>query len=358
LLLSALKTAAGLSNAGLGHVATLELLAMATMAGVSGALLKPRFLRQIALTVVVIAALANVVTFVGNAAAITAARLVSGCCSGLLLWLLMNVCVRLPSPARILAFALTVTYSTALLLAMLCSRWLIPTFGPSSVFGCLIVFNLLMVLPALALPGQLREGKGLSDTTSLPRAHWYVVASLGAIVTFEAALTSLWIYFVPVSIEVGHAADRVATAVSVCIACQILGGLTAIVLGRRASYGVVLGATTVIALLGVAIIGRGANAVTYFIAVAAFGFSWRLAVPYHVELLIAAEPSRRFAMFTASAQGLGVAAGPFIASLVVTEDSAYRAIDASGALFLLSLLLLAAVRWRVQSLVSRQTHAS
>jgi len=226
-----------------------------------------------------------------------------------------------------------------------------------SAYGGVVLGLMPLLLSALALPDQL-ETVADSMAGGLPRMSGRVLASLISIMSFEAALTSLWIYFVPVSLEAGHDAEQVATAVGICIGAQILGGLAAIAIGRRLGYGVLLGGATVIALGSVLLIERGADLAIYTIAVATFGFSWRLAVPYHVELMIAADPSRRFAIFTASAQGLGVAAGPFIASLAVTEHSVTRVVDVSSVLFLLSLTLFAIVCWRARGLVSRPVSAS
>jgi MFS family permease len=161
---------------------------------------------------------------------------------------------------------------------------------------------------------------------------------------YEAALTSLWVYFVALSDEIGYPKTIVTLAVDICIAFQILGGLSAALVGRRITYRPVLSICPLLALACIIALSADIGPVPFLVVAAAFGLVWRFAVAYQVEFIIAADPSRRAAMFTMSAQSTGIAIGPFLSSFVVSENSVQHSLAVSGCLFLLSLMLLAIVQ--------------
>jgi len=119
-------------------------------------------------------------------------------------------------------------------------------------------------------------------------------------------------------------------ALSASLAAQVLGGTTATVLAGRSAWFRAL-AGSIAAMIG--LLGAFAllPAVAVFLAAsAAFGFLWMFASPWLTPMAIEADPSRNAALLGPGAALLGCSAGPFLASLVVT-DSDVRACLALGA---------------------------
>jgi hypothetical protein len=343
-------------------VATVESLAGAVVAGIAATKFRPQRLHLLMVMVVLLAGVANILTLIvlkvgGSSNWIMAARLLGGCCNGVLIWVGINMFVRSNSPARLYAIQMTLAIIITLCLATLCSQWLIPRFGGSGAYGCLLGLNVLMIVAALLVPDSFVPIPKSTKKSGLPSGR--ALASLVSALTFEAAFTSLWAYFLPLSTQLGYPKSVANLAISFCIGFQIVGGLCAAVIGNRLSYRTMLSAAFALALLNVASLSAGVGSVPYLISAAAFGLMWRIAIPYQLVFVIATDPSRRSAMLTQTAQAFGIAIGPFISSLFVSQHSVRATLAVSGCLFTVSLALFISVQIRAAVGRSRlENHAS
>lgn len=344
-LLGALLHDGRLNDVQLGHAATSELISMATVAVIAGAKFKPEKLRLIALLAVLLAIAANMFTMWAAGNAVVAARLVSGCSSGILLWLLVGLIVRATVPERLVGVITTLQSIVALLVAALCGQILIPRYGGSGAFGCLLCLNLLMLLIVWFIPSRYtllpnvsRSGRGM-----MPRA----AGSLIAVGTTLAGIVSLWVYIPSLLVEIGQSHSIANLALEASLSFQLIGSLTATAVGRKLSYITVLTAATIGGCLIASAMSLAMPSSFYIAAVAILGFVWMVSVAYQVPFVIAADPSRHSAMFVNSAQLFGGAAGPFLASLAVSGDHVRGVLVASASLFGLSFLLVWGVHLRI-----------
>ena len=88
--------------------------------------------------------------------------------------------------------------------------------------------------------------------------------------------------------------------------------------------------------------------IVWFTAILAFSFCSVVAVPFELPFLIIADPSRRSAIFVGTAQLIGVAAGPLIASAVVSNTDYNPARLASIACFAIFLAIAAVIHTRAR----------
>jgi MFS family permease len=82
-------------------------------------------------------------------------------------------------------------------------------------------------------------------------------------------------------------------------------------------------------------------ATMFLVASTAFGFLWIFASPYLTPLAIEADPSRRAAMLGPGAALLGCSAGPFLASLVVSDTDVRGCLWLGAGLAVLSMAIIA-----------------
>jgi len=145
----------------------------------------------------------------------------------------------------------------------------------------------------------------------------------------------------PIGLHAGLAPEVVGYATAVSLGAQIVGGVAAALFGRRIPYLWVLIGAGVINLGLLAVFAGTPGPALFLIAIAAHGFLWLFVMPYQVLLLIDVDPTRRLAMYGGPTQILGSSAGPYIASLFVTDQNPSAALAVGGVCILLSLASLA-----------------
>ena len=129
----------------------------------------------------------------------------------------------------------------------------------------------------------------------------------------------MWIYTEPLSRQSGHPPGTAGLAISLSLGAQVAGGTAATILAGRLSWfwALMVAIGGAVGILGLFATLPGAP--VFLAASAAFGFLWLFASPYLTPLAIEADPSRRAAMLGPGAALLGCSAGPFLASLVVSD---------------------------------------
>jgi hypothetical protein len=96
----------------------------------------------------------------------------------------------------------------------------------------------------------------------------------------------------------------------------------------------------------VAALAFAQEAVPFIVATTAFAFLWMLGPPFHMPYLIDIDPSRRSALHMTTAQLLGVAAGPAIASVAVSDTNVTGALIVAAGLYALGGLIIAGTALR------------
>jgi DHA1 family inner membrane transport protein len=335
-LLGAMVHSGRLTAAQLGYAATAELAAMGLGVTLAGARFRPQRLRLIALAAVLVLMAGNLATVFASGSGIIAARFFAGCGSGIMLWLVIGLAVRVASPERLIGTYAAVQAVLGLALSALCGQILVPRVGGSGAFACLLVINLAMVAVCASAPRAYAPlPKAAAASPLLPPRAWLGLAAAGA---FQAGLISLWVY-VPVLLNGAGVPQAIASdTIDASLACQILGGLIAAAAGKRLGYMAVLSASALGAITSGVLLALPMQFIVYVAAGGLFGLVWIVGFSYQVPFLIAADPSRRAAMFVNPAQLVGMTLGPLIASLTVSQTARGPA-AVSIAFFVLSLLL-------------------
>ena len=319
LLLGGLQAAGRLSAAQLGQAGTVELLTMGVAAALTGPLLGRGRLRLLAVLCGLLMAGLNLATTRVSGDMLTLVRGLNGLPSGALIWMTTALIVRSPRPERWSGLYLTVQTLAQLGVVAGVSAFVLGPLGVDGGFLCLAGLGAVCAAVGLAVP---RAYSALPDTHEGPKKGlpgprgWLALA---AAFCFQAFILAVWIYMEPLSRQSGHPAGTAGVAISLSLGAQVAGGAAAtVVAGRLPWFWALIGAITgAVGLLGLFAIMPGAPA--FLAASAAFGFLWLFAAPYLTPMAIEADPSRRAASLGSGAALLGCSAGPFLASLVVSD---------------------------------------
>ena len=324
LLLGTLAQEGRITAAQLGHAATAELLLMGAASAYAGARWKAERLRAIGLVSALALAALNVATAWADGETITLIRAVAGVPSGILIWITVAMIARSPTPERWAGIYLTIQTLAQFVLAAALAAWVISRSGANGGFVALAVMCVISAVAALALPNRFAPLVADNASSNMPNARGFV--ALAAPFLWMAFIVGVWVYAEPLSRQAGHAPTVAGVAVSVSLACQVLGGATATLLAGRLRWFPTL---MFCALLNVGCLLAFAalpSESLYLLTSGVFGFLWLFSLPFMVPMTIAADPTRRAAVLVGGAELSGGSLGLLFASFVVSD------VDVRGAL--------------------------
>lgn len=338
ILLGGLLQEGRLTAEQIGQAAMIELLAIGIVNGLAGAWLPHRKLRLIGLSAGLLLVMANIATIYVSGSMILAVRALSGIGCGIFLWIVVGLFVRSLNPARWVGIYVVLVSLVAMVLSQLFASFLVPKFGINGGFSALAAMCALSALGSLLLPAAFstieQSGPKGSPVPPLPG----ILALLNQFF-YVAALLAVWVYVGTMSLQNGNDPKLTETAFTVAFGCQIAGGLAASALaGRISSFLIIVISGCISIFLAVAIAG-GASGAFYLAAVALFGGLWMFAAANLVPFAVVADKTLKAAMLAVSAQLLGSAAGPAIASRTVVAGDVRAALWTGAALFAVALLM-------------------
>jgi hypothetical protein len=324
LLLGTLAKEGRITAAQLGHAATAELLLMGAASAYAGARWRAERLRAIGSVSALALAVLNVATAWASGETVTLIRAIAGLPSGILIWITIAMIARSPTPERWAGIYLTMQTLAQFVLAAALAAWVISSTGANGGFVALAVLCVISALAALALPNRFAPLVAGNASSNMPNARGFV--ALAAPFLWMAFIVGVWVYAEPLSRQAGHAPTVAGVAVSVSLACQVLGGATATLLAGRLRWFPTL---MFCALLNVGCLLAFAALPSdslYLLTSGVFGFLWLFSLPFMVPMTIAADPTRRAAVLVGGAELAGGSLGPLFASFVVSDT------DVRGAL--------------------------
>jgi hypothetical protein len=317
LLLGTLAQEGRITAAQLGHAATAELLLMGAASAYAGARWKAERLRAIGVVSSLVLAVLNIATLWASGETVTLVRALAGVPSGVLIWITIAMIARSPTPERWSGIYLTIQTLAQFVLAAAITAWVISRAGANGGFVALAVLCIISAVAALALPNRFAPLVADANASNMPNARGFV--ALAATFLWMAFIVGVWVYAEPLSRQSGHAPTVAGVAVSLSLACQVIGGATATVLAGRLRWFPVLLFCALIYVACLLAYAALPSAFLYLVASSVFGFLWMFSLPFFVPMVIAADPTRRAALLVGGAELTGGSLGPLFASFVVTD---------------------------------------
>ncbi len=347
ILLSPLLADGRIGPAAMGYAATAEGLGMALSSAIAGALLRPRRLHALGAMAILTVLVANLMTVSLPQAGIVAARGLSGVGNGVLVWILVGMLARSTNPTRLFAIFVTSNATMVFFLSLAFTKVAIPHFGPLAGYIILVVIYCVLLPCVRFLPNEYTDGKSEGTGAVIPPT-WGIVA-LAAVVLQMAGIMACWVYAVPMGEQAGLSVDSMQAIINMATGIQILAGPAAIIMAARLSGIQTVMMTASVALLATLGVTFSSGFSVWSTALVVIAFCWLFGNPFHISFLIAADPSRRAAIFVSSAQLTGVAAGPLLASIAISSTD-YRPVHwVSISCFVVVLAIAVAIKVRLRA---------
>jgi len=317
LLLAALAEEGRLSASGIGLTAMLEALSTALVTGAAGIVLKPVRLRAIAAVSAAVLVALDLATLSASGGGVMLVRALAGLPEGVLLWISVGFISRTATPERWAAILFTGMGLTQLAVATVLSALVLPGFGANGGYVAVAIGAALAIPVAFLAPDRLGQPAGVGEASGPPPFRGWV--ALAGTLAMAASLTAVAIYVIPLARQAGLSTGVGRTAVSVSLACQMVGGGLATLLAGRVRYIAVFGICGAVFLATWAVYAIPAPAWLFVAMSGLAGLAAFVAGPFLVTMTVEADPSRRAAMQSGAVQLLAGALGPLLAALTVTD---------------------------------------
>lgn len=343
ILLDALAAAGALDVHQIGRAAMAELLAMGLGTVALGAWLDGRGLRWVAAVSALALAGLDLAGPALRGEVQVLARGVAGLAEGALLWVTIGFIVRQATPERWAAIFFAAQTLVQLAASLALSAGLIPGGGLKGGFGLLSLFAVLGAGGVLLIPKAFPVLPRNAEGRSLPDLRGWI--ALAGTLAYTAGGASLWVYIGPLARQAGLADNIPALAVSGSLAGQVTGAILANLLAGRLSFRMVIPIGAGLNLIAYSLLGLSPSLAVFIGCFAISGIAGMAMTPYLAPMIIEADPTRRAGVLSGGAQLLGSAAGPLIASMVVSDGHA-RGVLVMACLFVVLgvSLMFAAVR--------------
>lgn len=322
LLLAALAEEHRLSASGIGLAAMAEALSTGIVTSAAGILFKPVRLRVIAAVATLAVIALDLATLAATGTSgVLAVRTAAGVAEGVLLWISIGFISRTATPERWAAVLFTGMGLTQLAAATGISALVLPRFGADGGYVTVAAAMALALPVALFLPTKLGAVAGGGETAGAPPLRGWV--ALFGTLCMASSLNAVAVYVIPLAREAGLDVGAGRAAVSVALACQMVGGLAATVIAGRVGYLVVFLACAVVFYATWGVYGTATPGWLFLTMCGLSGFAAFIAGPFLVPMTVEADPSRRAAMQSGAVQLLAGAFGPLLASQVVNEGNTH-----------------------------------
>ena len=193
-------------------------------------------------------------------------------------------------------------------------------FGMAGAFTFFAVFALCGLPVVHGLPSAGKQvSEGDPDAVELP-----VVMKVLAVVTmllYFIGQIGVWSYFYRFGIRYGMSEQAVGSALSISQFFGLAGAFSVVMFSRLVRKDVALFLGIGVSALTIGML-FGTHAFLMFVIISGvYQFLWNMTHPYLLGALATFDPSGRIIIYGTAMQFLGVASGPAIAALLITDES-------------------------------------
>jgi MFS family permease len=229
--------------------------------------------------------------------------------------------------------------------------------------GVLFVIALAYLVPlALLRRLQLAETSSVRSApnetllaTGISSVGIVSVLCLVAIVAYFMAASSLWAYAERLGARASLSTEIIGATLSLSNFATLLACACALYLSNRLGQYRLLAGTMLLTQLVFSVWIFYLERLTYVAGIILFFQAWALAGIYQFWTLSEVDASGRFVALVPGAQGVGLAAGPFVTALFIDNSAQYKDMLVLNSVFLVAAILIYAVIPAVMSIDRRKT---
>jgi predicted MFS family arabinose efflux permease len=322
LLIGALIDGFGLDEVGAGVLGSLELGGLAVASLLLASRVDRISRRRLAICGLVAACAGHGLSALAESFPVLAlARVAAGLGEGATIAAANSAAASARVPDRLFAEA-TVLGGLFFAAALVALPHVIEPWGYSGGFGAIVAISLLC-LPFLFWLPMFPETAATSS--SVHGRRLLGITTLASIFLFSVGQGAIWAFSERIGITIGFSREEVGLALGVTTLAGLAGGVIAAVLGTRGGRPLLLA------------LGLGANVVAtwmvviagseelYLVGLLAWGIAFFFALPYLLGTAAALDPLGRWTAAAAGVSAVGVAIGPGVAGVMVS-DAGYPAL--------------------------------
>ncbi len=344
-LLGALTQAGRLSEAQLGPLATVEVLALALGSAIGPRLLRSGAMRVKTAGLSLLLAAANLgIYLVHGVLALDLLRGAAGLIEGLMMGATIVVTIQSRHPDRLNAIFLGLSTLPQAVLAYLLPAWIVPRFGGEGGFVVLAVLSLVSAGSALLLVDRAPAPK--PEVSGAPVWTVPILVSLLAVGLQNAAIGGAWDYMQLLADQHHFPAQTAGIAVAGGLVFQVAGALAVAAWGHRFPFGAALILGALCQALVIALLAVAGTPALYLAPALAFGLFWLALSPFQVRLLIGLDQTRSAALLLTAVTLVGLSLGPSASALGVRGADVTGAFWIAAALMAMACALYAAVSFQ------------
>jgi DHA1 family inner membrane transport protein len=337
-LLGALAEEGRLSEAMLGRVAWLEVLALALASAIGPRLLRFGSARRTIAATCLLLAVCNAAVYLSHdTLLLILSRLIAGLMEGLLLATTNIAITRGAHPERLSALFLMVSAIPQVAASYLLPATVMPRFGSDSGFGFLFLLAVLGIGAAFLLGKEIQDAPPRKPKTQVWTPGVFI--GLLGVVLQNAGNGAGWEYQARVGGNLHFSGQVVGTAIAADLVFQIVGTFAVAWIAWRLPFRAVLLASCLIQAVILVAMSRVHTPFAYVSMCAIFGMMWLGVNPFQVSLLVDLDKTRQAALLLASLQLVGFGTGPLICSFFVRPGNVEAAFWCAAGLVMVSMAL-------------------
>ena len=269
-------------------------------------------------------------------------RYVAGLGAGMMVAFMYATISASENPDREFAYAMALqVFVGALCLSGASYLWM--TWGAGFVF---IMCGLVALLPMLCYYATPRSNpltkhavsdNNLSDSSAV--IDRTVLFGLLAVGLFFASMNSIWSFMERLGDAEGFTTDFIAFTLSISLVFSFVGALLPVWLAGRIRRIVTISFGYALLFITIFVIGRHPLAITYLVALCVYNFFYSFVIPFQSGWIASLDRTGRTVVLLPFLQGVGIAAGPVLAGLVIVDNQYANIIYVSMILLLFSYFL-------------------
>lgn len=291
---------------------------------------------RIAVTVgAVICIITNVVSaFVTNFTDLCMIRVVAGLGEGLLVAIGVTAVGMTSLPERWFGF-----YTAAIVFVQAIGLLIIaPIYNQWQLLGVFITMALIYAIP-LAVIWMLPARSVVAEVvSSASQPTGKLMLAMLSMLFFYLCIGGVWAYVSFMGTSQGLSLGYVSNSLAISMVSGFLGAIFFAVIGHHARSIPLLVASTAIMIVSLYFLSHFESATSYLIITCVYGFFWSVIGARLFSAISDADQSGRYISAAQTVLGMGVALGPFLASLLV-DDFGYAGVNGMAALALVVCLL-------------------
>jgi hypothetical protein len=331
-LLGALAQAHRVTDAQLGPLATVEVLALAFGSAIGPSLLRSGAMRLKTGLLSLLLVAANLGIYAAHSVLmLDLLRGVAGLIEGLMMGATIVITIQNRQPDRLNAIFLALSALPQALMAYLLPVWIVPSYGANGGFVVLALLSLISAGSALFLVDSVPTPK--PEATGAPVWTVALFVALAAVALQNAAIGGAWDYMQLLADQHHFPPQMAGIAVSGGLMFQVGGAFAVAAWGPRFSFRAALIVGTLCQTVVIALLAVAGTPLMYVGPALTFGLFWLAMSPFQVRLLIDIDKTRSGALLLTAVSLVGLSIGPSVSALGVHEA------DVTGAFWIADALM-------------------